>query len=372
MATKNEHEETTGLLSDLEDSEQQDLSTNLPHLDTKHEFLEEKITDANLDIDDEEVPATSEELTRQAVVSAEQAIQDLQDEQGAENEWNDNDKPEDSIGDIAGSLDDVSDADPDLNDNEPIVPENEEEGFASDEPQSDFEEDSQDLQHVSGEQYDDERDAESSGDDIELLGSRQVSVVEIDSEDEIENLEESETFGTESRVDDSTAVTDTTNGIQSFSLPTIVTTGKKEYLLVPHPSFDKSSSNLPSLFAGEELSSTILLGEFMSKLSETEAYWELNPELNDDFLKLTFNDIFTVSSSDHRADHLSLTEVVSNVQHFKNRHNDEDSPVVIRLSYDESPVAVYERLLQTLDGQSDSPLVEPESDQIAKKRRYSS
>lgn len=204
----------------------------------------------------------------------------------------------------------------------------------------------EDTQQSIGDQENNDENSDDSGsdDDLELLGSRQVSVVEIDSEDEIENLEESELFQKEESLIPLHSGPAESCSIRLLEKPVLVATLRNEYLLVSE--LNNREGVFPdhqAILLREKLTNALMRDVFRS-LRSSSVMNDIRELDYDDYLRLTVNKDLTFNEKDSRIQHVSFLRILEGIQQLSEMGSDGNSFVKITVELDENPVSKLERL----------------------------
>lgn len=323
------YEETTGLLSDLEDSG--------PENDSTHTYKEHKQNEVQFNAEE-----SAEDLDEKIDTIAQDALNGLD---------------EDSVKDAA-----VLDTTEQGIEN-PLERDSHEAHQAIKQVYESEPEESQDDEDQGA--YSQLSEQDENDDDLELIESRQISVVEIDSEDEIENLEETETNSKEESSKRLPLITSNLNEL-ILEKPVVVVAGKTEYLLVPELDGREEYPDLDILFDRSEVISWLLV-DFVDALYHSDAFDGLNFSSDDDLLKVNFNLVFSITHGDERIPDLALVEVLQTVQDYI--ANTGAGELKITLGCDESPVAIYERISREVGQKRSASFEEEEGDRSSKQMK---
>lgn len=324
------HEGTTGLLSDLEDSDPENDSTQTykQHEQNEVQFNAEESAD-NLD---EKIDTIAQD-----------ALNGLEDSFVGDDPVLDN---------IEEGFDDLQERDS-HEVNQAI-----DQVYGSDfgEPQED--EDQGGSPHLS--------EQDENDDDLELIESRQISVVEIDSEDEIENLEETEII---SKGENPKKLPPVNSHLDDLVLekPVIVVAGKTEYLLVPELEGKEEYPGFDILFDNNQVMSW-LLADFVDALYHSDAFDGLNISSDEDLLKVSFNQVFSITHGDERIPDIALVEVIQTVREYIAKKTGA-AELKITLGCDESPGTIYERLSREVGQKRSASFEEEEYDRSSKQMK---
>lgn len=315
-------EESTGLLSDLDEGDVLSNSTpNISRIEASENESAKEITESG-DIND-----IIEQDEIKALGTPELKRSNLETGNEAEDEENGSQK---RTFDENGKLGEAIEYPSNTEEEQPreVWDHTSHEGEISDDEQGEHQDDVHD---------DNDNDNDDYG-DVELIGSRQISVVEIDSEDEIENLEETEALTKE--VKGSPGIHDRA---PSFQSPIIVEAGEAKYLLVAESEDADEFSDLQWLFEREQIESWLLF-DFLNALRQSDVFEDLKPRNEEDLLNVSFDNLLTVTQGDHRTSDLDLTEVLLTTQKYVTKRSKDDNPLTLTLSLDESPLALFDRL----------------------------
>lgn len=224
-----------------------------------------------------------------------------------------------------------------------------------------------------------------SENDVELLGSRHASVIEIDSEDEIENLEEIE--GDEKASGKAYERREKLTVEAKVPLESVtVDTGITKYALITEPDNGAQNSELLALFSEDDLffdhgeTKPVTLKDLINLIVKSHAVRDLPLNRVDDRLRITFNNIFTVTQHDSRTDNILFTEVLSMVRLYTELTEGQPGPMTISLDIDENPLAKYDRLWEEIEssrgpaalrGRTRKDMESDDYDEATKKRKIS-
>lgn len=224
-----------------------------------------------------------------------------------------------------------------------------------------------------------------SENDVELLGSRHGSVIEIDSEDEIENLEEIE--GDEKASGKAYERREKLTVEAKVPLESVtVDTGTTKYALITESDNGAQNSELLALFSEDDLffdhgeTKPVTIKDLINLIVKSHAVRDLPLNRVDDRLRITFNNIFTVTQHDSRTDNILFTEVLSMVRLYTELTEGQPGPMTISLDIDENPLANYDRLweeiessrgLAALRGRTRKDMESDDYDEATKKRKIS-
>lgn len=205
--------------------------------------------------------------------------------------------------------------------------------------------------------------------EVEIVGSRQVSVVELDSEDEIDNLEE--------EVFDSSAFSDGSQSIQ-LGYPVILTFENDPFLLVPYEGEETEFKDLIALFNREDINDCSLK-RFFQLIRENKEFSDAYGLHIDNELVLKFGDYLHVGEDNVSTHNVKILDLIENIHRLMLNSDLDGQKVLIVVSLQQR---LYQRYLQLAQaaktGKALSQLITDhlfqllDEDSVPKKRKLSS